>query len=111
MLSNISQNGNVSLDNVCSLIKVGYTVDEIGQELPVNSEREVFCAELELYNSESYRAAQQDIKSACVLAVDTEEYEGEEKVSYNSKLYGIYKIRKRSDGMTELYCEVRSDGG
>jgi SPP1 family predicted phage head-tail adaptor len=111
MLSNISQNDNISLDNVCSLVSVRYETDDIGQEIETTSEREVFCAELTVYNSESYRAAQQDIKSACVLAVDTEEYEGEEKVSYNSKLYGIYKIRKRSDGMTELYCEVRSDGG
>lgn len=109
MFSNISQNENISLDNICNLNKVTYDTDDIGQQIPKKTERMVFCAELTVYNSESYRAAQQNIRAACILAVDSEEYEGETEVHYEGTLYNVYKIRKCSNGITELYCEVKSN--
>lgn len=89
-LKNISPSAAPSLDNVC------YLCDDDAQAL-------CFCAELPVQSSEYFRAGQSGIKASKVLAIDSEEYNGETRVIYDEIRYVIYRTYLRQDGLTELY--------
>ena len=40
--------------------------------------------------------------------VDSESYDGEEKVTFKGTQYDIYRHYRRKDGLTELYLTQRS---
>lgn len=106
--NSIGSKNTPSLDQICYLITDnGDCTDDIGQDLPSIEKREVFCAELPIYSSESYRAGMQNIKVSYILVVNYEEYNGEVKVQYKDANYSIYKTFTRTDDFIELYCEGR----
>ena len=69
----IVNKNNVSLDEVCYLIKNSYVEDDIGNQIPVSQKEERFCAETPVYSNEFYNANQQGIKIQYVLMMDTSE--------------------------------------
>lgn len=99
-----------SLDDICVLIKKIYNSDDIGQEISKEIEREIFCKEKPIYNNEFFAAGQNNIKAALNLIIDAEEYEGERELLFYEQRYSIYRIFKREDDFTELYCEVIAGG-
>ncbi len=106
--SSISDKNNISLDNVCYLINTTYEKDVLKQQIEKSEEELAYCAELPVYNSEFFKAAQSGIKAECILAIDYDTYNSQKKVKYNEDIYSIFKVFKRSDGLIELHCEVRS---
>ena len=107
-LKDISNKNSISLDLVCYLQSVTITQDEIGNdiELPVN--RQVFCAELPLNSSEYFNAGLREIKPEHLLVVDLEEYDNETSVLYQDIEYSIYRTYPRSDSLIELYCNKKA---
>jgi SPP1 family predicted phage head-tail adaptor len=86
-------------------------VDELGQEDEQEIfDNQVFCEKKSVPQNEFFQAGQNDIKASCVLIVHTLEYQGQEKVKFQDKIYSIYRTYERNDDKTELYCEVRSGG-
>lgn len=101
---------NISLDDVCELISITTTQDELGQDIETEIPRQIFCSKLSVNRAEFLVAGQLNHKPQIVLVVDSDEYDEETKIDYQSKKYTIYRSFMRSDGFTELYCEVRAGG-
>ena len=68
-----------------------------------------FCSKLSITRQEFNVAGQQGHKPEMMLVVDSDSYDQERKVEYQKKKYDIYKTFPRSDGFTELYCEVNAN--
>lgn len=90
MFKNVVGKNNISLDNICYFIKKPY-------------ETLCFCAELPVQRNEFFSAGQSDIRSECVLLVDSESYRNDTVVKYNGIVYKAYRAYPRADGFTELY--------
>ncbi|PEL24696.1 phage head closure protein [Bacillus toyonensis] len=109
--SSVGNSKRISLDDVCFLISVETEKDELGQEIGTNeTERQIFCTELSISQSEFYSAGQLNRKPQIMLIVESDEYDKEGKVKYEETKYNIYRSFMRSDGFTELYCEVNIGG-
>lgn len=101
---------HISLDDVCFLVSRTFEQDELGQEIPINSERQVFCSSLSITRAEFSLAGQLGLKPNITIVVDHDEYDEEETVKWHDKTYSVYKNFVRNDGYIELYCEVRAGG-
>ncbi|EOP94831.1 hypothetical protein IGM_01263 [Bacillus cereus HuB4-4] len=109
--SSVGNSKRISLDDVCFLISVETEKDELGQVIGTNkTERQIFCSELSITQSEFYSAGQLNRKPQIMIVVDSDEYDGEEKIKHEKKEYSIYRTFMRTDGFTELYCEVKTGG-
>lgn len=107
--SNIGNNKFISLDDVCNLLSLTSTQDELGQPIIEEKPFLVFCSKLSITRQEFNVAGQQGHKPEMMLVVDSDSYDQEKKVRYQEKKYTIYKTFPRADGFTELYCEVNAN--
>ena len=107
--SNIGNNKFISLDDVCNLLSLTSTQDELGQPIITEKPFLVFCSKLSITRQEFNVAGQQGHKPEMMLVVDSDSYDHEKKVQYQEKKYDIYKTFPRADGFTELYCEVNAN--
>ena len=108
--SSIGNNQFISLDDVCNLLSITSTQDELGQPIITEKPFMVFCSKLSITRQEFNVAGQQGHKPEMMLVVDSDTYDQEKKVDYQKKKFTIYKTFARSDGFTELYCEVDAHG-
>jgi hypothetical protein len=107
--SSLGNNEHISLDDVCFLISFITVEDDLGQPIEEQEiERQIFCSELSVSRAEFSAAGQHDRVPQCTLVVDSDEYDQELTVKHNKKKITVYRTFMRSDGLTELYCEVRS---
>lgn len=107
----IGDPSHISLDDACELITVVTETDELGQPVKTREDsRQVFCARLSVSRAEYFEAGQNGLKPALMLVVDSDEYDGQEKIKYDKNFYHVYRDFMRGDGFTELYAEVRSGG-
>jgi SPP1 family predicted phage head-tail adaptor len=106
--SSIANPRAISLDHVCNLITITTTKDELGQFIKTETSQQLFCAELSITRAEFNAAGQLGKKPSRVVIVDSDSYDDESLLEYNEIKYTIYKSFPRVDGLTELYCEVRS---
>ncbi len=116
--SSLGNSNNISLDDVCSLISLSVTEDDLGQDIETEIPRQIFCSKLSINRAEFLAAGQLGLKPQMTILVDSDEYDGEKSLRYeengelteDSPKYEIYRDYRRSDGFTELYCEVRTGG-
>ena len=107
MIKNISSFSNISLDNVCTLIKCVYISDDCGDQTETETENICFCAELPITSSEFYNAGQSGIKPEKMLIVESECYNGEKLAVYDNVRYDIYRVYPKDNGYTELYLKIK----
>lgn len=98
----------VSLDDICYLLSITSTKDELGQPIKTEKPFMVFCSKNSITRTEFNTAGQSGHKPDMMLIVDSDAYENERLLRYGNKKYSIYKTYMRTDGFTELYCEVKS---
>lgn len=103
-------NQHISLDDVCFLISITSTEDELGQPIETEMPRQVFCSRVSVSRQEFQVAGQLDLKPQMTILVDSDEYDSEEMLRYGEKKYHVYRDFMRPDGFTELYCEVKAGG-
>ncbi|WLR53554.1 phage head closure protein [Mesobacillus subterraneus] len=85
--------------------------DDLGQVDEIETySRQVFCKKKSVPQNEFFQAGLNDIKASIVIIVHTLDYQEEESVKYDGKVYRIYRSYERKDGKTELYGEVRAGG-
>ena len=106
--SSIGNPQNISLDDVCTLISITTTQDELGQFIKEEKPYVVFCSKLSITRAEFNASGQLGYKPELMLVIDSDIYENEKYVEYQNIKYGIYKTFQRVDHFTELYCEVKS---
>jgi SPP1 family predicted phage head-tail adaptor len=99
---------NISLDQVCELITIVSTQDDLGQFVKSEFTTSVFCSELSITRAEFTNAGQLGLKPSKLLIVDSDSYDNELFLKYLGIKYSIYKTFMRLDGFTELYVEVKA---
>lgn len=104
---NIGNPRLISLDDVCYLLSISGTKDNLGQIDKSEKSYMVFCSKLSITRAEFNSAGQLGHKPDMMLIVDSDSYEKEKYLDYDKIKYSIYKTFQRSDGFTELYCEVK----
>jgi SPP1 family predicted phage head-tail adaptor len=108
--SSIGNHEHISLDDVCFLIAVTSTDDELGQPIETENLALTYCSKLNITRAELSAAGQLGHKPQILLVVDSDEYDNEGRLEYDRTKYHIYKDFMRSDGYTELYGEVKTGG-
>lgn len=108
--SSIGNREHISLDDVCFLISITNEYDDLNQPIPTETLSMVYCSRLSVTRAEFSAAGQTGNKPNMIIVVDSDEYDGEARLEYDRVKYSIYKDFLRSDGHTELYCEVDAGG-
>lgn len=88
------------------LIRETYTEDEIGNQIPIPVETNIYCGLRSIGRSEFYRAAVTDLKPELAFVIHPYEYNGEKKVRFKTIEDGEsveYKvIRTYQTGIEEM---------
>ena len=86
-----------------TLITTEYTQDNLGEWIETREESTVFAYVSSVTMSEFYEAGLQGFKPEFRFSVWMSEYDGQEVLEYNDKVYTIYRTYMRDDGRIELY--------
>ncbi|MEK4501162.1 hypothetical protein [Bacillus sp. FSL R12-0069] len=96
---------------MCFLISVETEIDELGQVIDTNEiPRQIFCSKLSINRQEYLAGGQLGLKPQLLFVVDSDEYDNETSLRYENQKYMVYRTFPRSDGFTEVYCEVKVGG-
>lgn len=93
---------------VITLIQTTYTVDKIGQQVPVEIGRDVFCNVSSVSASEFFDAGRAGIKPEYRVTMFAPDYEQEEIVELDGKRYGVYRTYLGQNETVELYLERKA---
>ena len=93
---------------VITLISATYERDDIGQEVPKEARRDVFCDVMSVGMNEWYEAGRNGFKPDYKFVMNRFDYEGETEIEYLGKRYGVYRTYLyKTDGI-ELYVEKKA---
>lgn len=90
-----------------NLIAETYTMDELHQQIPTETYRQVYCDVRSIMRSEWYEAGRDGLQPSFVFTVFGPDYEGEKIVEYNGQRYGVYRTFRSRDDEMELYVEAK----
>lgn len=93
---------------VLTLIRITYNVDEIGQRVPIETRRNVFCNISSVSASEFFDAGQAGLKPEYRAAMFVHDYGGEEIVELDGVRYGVYRTYIGRNETIELYLERKA---
>lgn len=94
---------------VISLINVTYTTDEIGQQVPVETARQVYCDLRSITRSEWSAAGQLGLNPALVAVLFAPDYEGEEIVEIS--ISGISEAAYLRDAALRQLLRASAESG
>lgn len=87
-----------------------YTIDSMGQRIPAVTELPILVTEKSLTRAEYYAAGKAKLNAKFILETPKVNYSGEDSITYNGKLYNIYRTYPASDpDLIELYLEEVSN--
>lgn len=95
----------MNMQDVITLRRVGITVDEYGVPQNEVTETDVYARVESVSASEFFDAGQNGLKPEYRFTVSAWEYGDEEELSYNGRIYSIYRTYRRSLDLIELYAE------
>lgn len=90
--------------DVIFLISTRIEEDEIGNQIPVESERQVFVNEMSVGQSEFYNAAAKGLRPQKMFEIYSFEYFDESKLRHNGIEYNIIRVQGKGE-KTRLTCE------
>lgn len=93
---------------VLTLIRVTYTDDSIGQQVPQETRRDVFCNVSSVSASEFFDAGRAGLKPEYRVTMFAHDYEGEEIVELDGARYGVYRTYLGKNETIELYLERKA---
>lgn len=94
--------------NVIQLLTTTYTADAIGQRVPTETARQVFCDVQSVTRSEWLDAGNRGFKPEYRVTMFAPDYAGEQVVVFEGVRYTIYRTYRRQDDDIELYLERRA---
>ena len=94
--------------NIITLIKSTYAADTIGQLVPVERTRDVYCNLRSVTRSEWSAAGQLGLKPELTATMFAPDYEGEELAEIDGVRYGVYRTYIGSNESIELYLERKT---
>ena len=90
--------------DVLILIAQAISLDEYGNEIATETERQVFCEVYSITQTEFYAAANTELNPEYRFNVFFGDYNGEDVCLYQGNRYAIYRTYRRGDTL-ELYAE------
>ena len=93
---------------VLTLIKTTYTVDSIGQQVPQETRRNVFCNISSISASEFFDAGRAGLKPEYRATMFAPDYEREEIAELDGVQYGVYRTYLGRNETIELYLERKA---
>lgn len=91
--------------DVIYLISVTNTQDKYGVWKETETKRQVFCQVDSVTRAEFFEAGRNGLNPEYRFTMFGGDYDGEETVEYNGKLYGIYRVYRNRTDRIELYAE------
>ena len=85
----------------------GYEEDEIGQQVPIEVEQEIWCCKEQVSRNEFYLAGQNNMEISEILIVHPYEYEGQRYIRFHEKKLKVVKTYQISAEELELTCTER----
>ncbi len=95
----------MTYDHELTLIGMMWEEDEIGVQVPVETETVILCGVKSVGRSEFYNAAVTGLKPALVFIVHGYEYSGEQTVKFDGKRYKVIRSYAVDFEELELTCE------
>lgn len=98
---------------VLTLISQSYSADSIGQMVPTETRRDVFCNLTSVSATEFFDAAQIGLKAELRATLFAPDYQDEEIVELGGVRYSVYRTYIGKKETVELYLERKagvSDG-
>lgn len=93
---------------VLTLIRTTYTADKIGQQVPVETRRDVFCNVSSVSASEFFDAGRAGLKPEYRVTMFSPDYDHEEIVELDGRRYGVYRTYLGKNETIELYLERKA---
>lgn len=92
-------------DVIAYLLGKTITMNQLKQEVEVDTRTEIFAKKESISQSEFYKGGEAGLKPDFRLITAIIDYNGEREVELDSKKYGIYRTYERDQDYIELYCE------
>ncbi|MNL08751.1 hypothetical protein D3C87_1294860 [compost metagenome] len=101
----------MTYDHEIALIQQQIIEDDIGNQIPVDTETVVLCGLKSVGRSEFYNAAVNGLRPELVFVIHGYEYNGEKKVVFEGSRYNVIRTYSVNFEELELTCEkVAGDG-
>lgn len=92
-------------DVIAYLLGKAITMNQLKQEVEVDTRTEIFAQKESISQSEFYKGGEAGLKPDFRLITAIIDYNGEREVELDSEKYGIYRTYERDEDYIELYCE------
>lgn len=92
-------------DVIAYLLGKTITMNQLKQEVEVDTRTEIFAKKESISQSEFYKGGEAGLKPDFRLITAIIDYNGEREVELDDKKYGIYRTYERDQDYIELYCE------
>lgn len=93
---------------VLTLILTSYTQDNIGQPIPAETRKDVFCNLTGVSASEFFEAGRAGLRPEYRATMFAHDYNGEEIVELDGARYGVYRTYLGRNETIELYLERKA---
>lgn len=94
--------------SVMQLIAVTYAEDDIGQRVPAETARDVFCNIASVSANEWFEAGRAGMQAALKVTMFAPDYQGEQIAVVEGVRYSIYRTYRAKNETLELYLERRA---
>lgn len=94
--------------NTINLIAKSYKADAIGQRVPQESSREVFCSVFSVSGAEFLDAGRSGIRAAYKITMYAPDYAGEEIAELDGTRFAVYRTYLAKNEQIELYLEKKA---
>lgn len=93
--------------SIINLIAETHTQDSIGQNIPTETSRQVFCSVRSATRAEFFEAGRNGFQPAFIFVMFAPDYQGEKILEYDGNRYGIYRTYLGRNEQIELYAELK----
>lgn len=93
---------------ILTLISANYTQDGLGQWIPDESRKDVFCNVSSVSADEFFAAGREGFQPEYRFTIFAPEYSGEKIVEYKGRRYGVYRHYLGKNEQLELYAEEKA---
>lgn len=94
------------MDDEITLISQTNQQDNIGNNEPVETARQVLCCVKNIGRDEFYKAGQQGLAAKYMFITNPVNYNGESIVKYKDNRYSVYRTYRKNADELEIYVKV-----
>lgn len=98
----------MSRDRIAFLISTTYRQDDIGQDMPIETKRKIFCSITSVSAAEWFEAGRSGLQAELRLTMFAFDYHGETIAEVNGQRYSIYRTFRSKPDEIELYLEKKA---